>query len=114
MADKFFDPPEIRALANGLDQVASEVDGVGRSTPPSLDAGPLTPWILELVQAAAANVAAQVIRLHAAAEAARQSAARYADAEDHHVETIGEFLRDLAGESPGGGGGDGTDGRVGR
>ncbi len=98
MADKFFDPPQIRAGARDLDRIAGDVDEAGRTMPETLDAGPLTPWVLNLVDACAANVAAQVIRLHAAADAARAAADRYETTEHHNVTTVAGFLRDLSGD----------------
>jgi hypothetical protein len=103
MGDSYVDTGKIREIARDLDLVAADVDSAGQTLPETLDAGPFTPGIMRLVEAVAANTAAHVMRLHAAAQAVRRAADQYDDTEDHNVETLSGFLRDLAGENPDGG-----------
>jgi hypothetical protein len=103
MGDNYVDVDKIRSIARDLDQVATEVDSADRAMPETLDAGPFTPSIMRLIEAVAANTAVHVMRVQAAAEAVRQAADQYEDTEDHHVETLEGFFRDIAGADPDGG-----------
>ncbi|MEQ7126943.1 hypothetical protein ABN034_20705 [Actinopolymorpha sp. B11F2] len=100
MGANYVDVDKIRSIARDLDQVATEVDSADRAMPETLDAGPFTPGIMRLVEAVAANTAVHVMRVRAAAEGVRKAADQYEDTEDHHVETLHGFLRDLSGEDP--------------
>jgi hypothetical protein len=83
------DPDGIRAIAKRLSQAAEEADEVAASMPAFLDAGPFTPFLLELVHLTAAEHVLMVMRAEMASEKLKQVAAnseRFEDAASEHVD----------------------------
>lgn len=81
-------PGEMAGVARDLAAAAADLAGVAESAPVTVDAGPFTPWIVDLVNAVAANTGALVTRVDRASELLRLSAREYADAEQRTVEAV--------------------------
>ncbi len=100
---RHFDPEALRAIATDLERAAEHVDLSEAARPTTLDAGPLTPILTEIVHQLVADSGNLVMRLLATSDALRHVGDRQEAAEQGNVGTLGEFLRDLSGDDSGAG-----------
>ena len=95
---RHFDPEALRAVATDLERAAVHVDLSEAARPTTLDAGPLTPLLIEVVHQVVADSANLVMRLHATGDALRHVGERLEAAEQGNVDSLGGFYRDLSGD----------------
>jgi hypothetical protein len=99
MSGKHFNPEALRKVATDLERAAVHVDASEAARPTTLDAGPLTPILTEMVHQVVADSANLVMRLIATGETLRDVGERQEADERGNVEDLEGFLRDLAGGS---------------
>ncbi|HEY8458723.1 MAG TPA: hypothetical protein VIL34_24255 [Actinopolymorphaceae bacterium] len=88
MSGKVFDPAAMRDMADRLEQASAKFDATGTKIPDSVDAGPFAPLVQGLIESVAANNAALVIRLAAAADQVRKAADRYEATEEANADVL--------------------------
>ncbi len=88
----YFDWEQIERWSRLLADSAESLDAAAKSSPATVDAGPFTPVVMDMVEATAAQYAHLVLRMDAAAERLHRVAEYYRDVEEtnaHYMETLG-------------------------
>lgn len=87
-----YDPKATISVARDLEDVATKLDRIVHSLPNGVDAGPFSKAIQMLMEGVGANGSAAVIRMNAAADQAREAAARQTRSDEAQKGTIEDLL----------------------
>jgi hypothetical protein len=84
----YFEPQQIERWSRHLREAADELDHADKSGPDSLDAGPFSAVVVDMVEATVAQYAHLVLRLDEASDRLQDVAAYYRHAEDTNLEAV--------------------------